>query len=237
MPGNNRSVLVVDDENALRDIFVAWFRRAGYEVSAAQNGAEALSICGDRRIDLVVSDMRMPVMDGITLARRLQDGRSPVPKILLVTGFADLSVMEAYALGSVQSILSKPTRRSALLAEAERALQDRAARWCGPMTEPLRNGLRASYPSLPQALGEGGLRLGQGGLSLEASSTMQTNEPLRLALEFADEARRIEAQAILCWSDSRRRRLGLEIRAVAPDSRDWALEVFASHALPAHIPE
>lgn len=237
MSGDSRFVLLVDDEPALREIFAAWFSRAGYHAITADNGAEALAICNDRHIDLIVSDVRMPVMDGITLARRLQDGRARVPKILLVTGFADLLPVEAYALGGVQRLLAKPMRRSVLLAEAEWALLDRPARWSRPMSDDLHGGLASRYPSLPAALREGGLRLGQGGLSLAAETTMPVNEPMRLTLDFADEARRLEAETILRWSDPRRQRLGLEIRAVARGSLDWALDIFAGHATAAHIPE
>ena len=67
------AILVVDDEPALQKIFADWVQREGATVYAASNGAEALEVAQAHHIDLVLSDVRMPVMDGVTLAKRLKD--------------------------------------------------------------------------------------------------------------------------------------------------------------------
>ena len=66
---NKPSVLIVDDEFGLAEMLREMLREAGYDVTLAINGQLALEILGERPIDLVLTDMMMPVMDGAELAK------------------------------------------------------------------------------------------------------------------------------------------------------------------------
>ncbi|WP_332813995.1 response regulator [Ramlibacter sp.] len=72
MNGNGKSILVVDDTRSMRKMVSAVLAGAGYEVSEAGDGAEALQLARARQFDLVVTDHNMPVMDGVTLVRELR---------------------------------------------------------------------------------------------------------------------------------------------------------------------
>ena len=66
------SILVLDDEPDLVDIFGNWLTAAGYQhVYTAENGQGALAVINSTAIDLLVTDLRMPLMDGITLVRQI----------------------------------------------------------------------------------------------------------------------------------------------------------------------
>ena len=67
----NATVLVVDDESMLLDIFREWLEEEHCNVLTASDGAAALQILRDQHVDVVVSDVRMPVMDGILLLKSL----------------------------------------------------------------------------------------------------------------------------------------------------------------------
>jgi CheY-like chemotaxis protein len=78
-----RTVLVVDDDDAVRELVAEVLMLAGYAVEQAADGLAALDAVARLRPDLVVSDLRMPGLDGAALARRLRRGRAPVPVVLL----------------------------------------------------------------------------------------------------------------------------------------------------------
>ena len=87
------TVLVVDDDGAVREVTAATLKEIGYRVLEADSGANALDIIGRGAIpDLMVIDFAMPGMSGAELARRVKDGHPAMP-LLFVTGFADRTLL------------------------------------------------------------------------------------------------------------------------------------------------
>jgi len=76
-------ILLVDDESAITDNLAPFLQRAGFEVSVASNGEEALTAIGSNSLDLIVSDVLMPKMDGRELLRSLRQDNNWIPIILL----------------------------------------------------------------------------------------------------------------------------------------------------------
>jgi CheY-like chemotaxis protein len=116
------TILVVDDEPDLREIFSAWLQHEGCLVFTATNGAEALEVLAAHRIDAMVSDIRMPVMDGVALVRTIFERKLPIP-IILVSGFGNVEPTEMYRLG-VKALMEKPLRRQDLLCVLENGLME-----------------------------------------------------------------------------------------------------------------
>ena len=114
-------VLVVDDEEAIRDLIAKTLTMADYEVNTASDGQAALDALKDADFDLLITDLRMPGMDGLTVirqARRL----SPSLPIIIITGYStEASAIEAINLG-VCGYLTKPFRLPRILSVAARAL-------------------------------------------------------------------------------------------------------------------
>src|SRR5262245_16305630 len=82
-------ILIVDDEEPVRNFVDRVLRDAGYETAQAADGAQALEAAGGGgKFDLVVTDVMMPNMNGDELARRLRQA-DPALKVLYLTGFAD----------------------------------------------------------------------------------------------------------------------------------------------------
>src|SRR5262249_18377257 len=104
------TVLVVDDEPMLLDIFSDWLREEDCHVWTAGDGAGALQILRDNHVDVIVSDLRMPVMDGVALVKKLPMSSPNQPKVIFISGFTDLEPREAYQLG-VEALLQKPIER------------------------------------------------------------------------------------------------------------------------------
>ena len=114
---NEATVLIVDDEPELLEIFSLWLEREGCLVFTAPNGAEALEVLEARKIDALVSDIRMPVMDGMALVRSIYERKHVVP-IILVSGHVNAAVGAAVGemcgLG-VEAVVEKPLNRQDLL--------------------------------------------------------------------------------------------------------------------------
>jgi CheY-like chemotaxis protein len=82
-------ILVVDDEDFVRSLIIDVLANLGHQVDAASGGAEALRRCEQMRYDLIVSDLRMPRMDGAALYQALRDKFGPaMPRMIFVTGQA-----------------------------------------------------------------------------------------------------------------------------------------------------
>ncbi|MFL5294729.1 MAG: response regulator, partial [Myxococcales bacterium] len=76
-------VLVVDDEQSLRKVLAATLQREGYEVSVCANGEEAIAALDRDGADVVVTDLVMPKMDGLTLLRKVVARHPDVPVIVV----------------------------------------------------------------------------------------------------------------------------------------------------------
>jgi len=102
-------ILVVEDDDSVRQLAARALERAGHSVETACDGAEGLDriVEEEGNYDLVVSDIRMPAMDGIEMAKTAA-ARFPGLRIMLVTGFADQRERAADLDGVVVDVLLKP---------------------------------------------------------------------------------------------------------------------------------
>jgi CheY-like chemotaxis protein len=114
---DGRTVLVVDDEASIRHLVTDILAGEGYRVQAAANGMEALDVLAERQPRLVLLDMRMPIMDGWSLAHEIRARELPV-KIVVMTAAhsARLWAEEIEADG----YLAKPFPLAALVKEVAR---------------------------------------------------------------------------------------------------------------------
>lgn len=105
----NATVLIVDDEAAIRYSVSKTLQRAGYEVHEAESGEHALSLLRARSFDVILTDIRMPTgIDGVELVRRIKE-IDPDTVIILMTGYPSLSTaVEALRLGA-HDYLIKPS--------------------------------------------------------------------------------------------------------------------------------
>lgn len=125
-PTGRETILVVDDDDAVRSVIARVLRRAGYTVFAVTGPGEALALADAHRggLDLLLTDIAMPEMDGVELARRLQLQR-PGLEVLPMSGYApDLSASR-WRHTDVSRLLSKPFTAARLL-EAVRDVLDAA---------------------------------------------------------------------------------------------------------------
>jgi DNA-binding NtrC family response regulator len=100
-------ILIVDDEEGLREGLGKLLEDDGYAVLSAENGEQALEILQQSHIDLVLTDMRMPGMDGIELLKKIRERHGDLGVIIL-TGYGQIeSYIEAMNFGAIEYV-SKP---------------------------------------------------------------------------------------------------------------------------------
>jgi cyclic di-GMP phosphodiesterase len=162
-------ILVVDDEEPIREIVTAMLQSSGYQCQQAASGKQALALLtsGDS-FELVLSDLMMADMDGIGLLERTKEKYPDMP-VVMVTAVHDISVALAAIRNGAYDYLLKPFEREQLLATVRRALENRRLKTenrtyqtnleslVAARTEQLRSamsGLERSYDITLEALGD-----------------------------------------------------------------------------------
>ncbi len=115
-------ILVVDDEQSMREFLEIALVQAGYEVATAASGNEALSVLETEHFDLVITDLRMEGLSGLDLLREVKV-RAPDTEVIVVTAYASYdSAIQAMKAGAYD-YLKKPFRVDEILLVCERALE------------------------------------------------------------------------------------------------------------------
>jgi DNA-binding NtrC family response regulator len=121
------SILVVEDDAAMRDLLTDELADAGFDVRAAPGAAAGLDVARAERFDVVVTDLRMPEMDGFDLIRGVMTLPDP-PHVVMITAFGSIeTAIRAVKLGAYDYI-TKPFEIEELLLVADKALAERALR-------------------------------------------------------------------------------------------------------------
>ena len=119
------TLLIVDDENGYREVLKTVFEAEGYSVSTAANGRSALSHLTSKKCDLIVSDVRMPDIDGIRLLREAREA-DPDIGVVLMTAFGTMdTAREAFKLGA-DDFIQKPFNNEELKVIVKRTLEKQA---------------------------------------------------------------------------------------------------------------
>jgi DNA-binding NtrC family response regulator len=123
--GAGVSVLVVDDETAVRRFAVRVLQRDGFDVLEATDGAEALELVRSQKasIDAIVTDIVMPRLNGVELMQAVSVSHPHLP-VILMSGYATAALSEL-GIASPCSILTKPFPAERLLAEVHRCVSKR----------------------------------------------------------------------------------------------------------------
>ena len=114
-------ILVVDDEDIVRTSCSRTLVPEGYDVRLAKNGVEGLRMASEERFDLVLTDLKMPDMDGIDVLRNIKE-KWPETHVIIVTGYQTVdTAVKAIKLGA-NNYIEKPFTPDALLSAVTEAL-------------------------------------------------------------------------------------------------------------------
>ncbi len=136
-------IMIVDDDKSLREFLEIFFAEQGYKVCSASTGKQALEILSNEDVSLVLSDVRMPEMDGVTLLKEVK-ARSPEIPVILITAFASLETAVDAMKEGAWDYLAKPFRLDEIREVADQALASRIR------TQPISNNTQCKIYRLDQ---------------------------------------------------------------------------------------
>jgi CheY-like chemotaxis protein len=114
-------ILLVEDEDYLRGVIEEMLKQGGHDVVVTASGKEAVAVCQQRTVDLVITDLAMPGMDGIELIRCLRRSHSRLPVLAMSGTFTGQFFKMAKLMGAVGTI-AKPFKQADLLAIIDKSL-------------------------------------------------------------------------------------------------------------------
>lgn len=101
------SILVVDDELLIRDLLYDFFSSQGWDITVAENGQKALEVLRAKDVDLVLSDIKMPELDGLGLASRVRESYPDLP-VILMTGYPSVDTAVSALRSKAEDYVIKP---------------------------------------------------------------------------------------------------------------------------------
>ncbi len=124
MTSDEATILIVDDEPILREVCALWLKQCGFhQVLTASNGLEALVIVEERSIDVLITDVHMPKMDGMVLIRMIRERGFSISGIVCMSAYTDVNLAELSNLG-VKKFLEKPFTSEILLEAVTTSLSE-----------------------------------------------------------------------------------------------------------------
>lgn len=133
-----QSVLIVEDQAYMREIVAEDFSISGWETVQAEHGEEALAKLQGSEFDLIVSDIRMPVMDGAKFLDELRKTHRHHPPLIFMTGYTDLKIYDLLDRGA-HAVLAKPLELANLLSSVKDFTTLKDQRWTQIHTGPIND--------------------------------------------------------------------------------------------------
>lgn len=239
------NVLIVDDEAALRQALVFDFKRKGFNVLDAENGRIAFDLVKNNKIDIVLTDVRMPDGDGVELLERVREYHPSAPVVMFITGFADLTLEDAYDKGA-DAVFSKPFDRKSLMGTVMKALVSKEELWGGRQSERLEVefSIHVKFPELNHAVNAKVLNIGRGGMFIALKDKFpEVLSRAEFKIEFeAGVLKCIEGDGIVRWirtqvSESRSTGCGIEFETLKDNCRPDLIQLLNDLKTKAFIPK
>ncbi len=218
----NKTILVVDDENDLRDIVASEFDFMGAKVFQAENITVAQKLFQENKFDLIVSDIRMPGGTGIDLLENLKRKDVEHPPVILITGFADITVEDAFDKGA-EALMNKPFKLDDLIQQAVRFTSPKESRFLEKL-ESSGDIYFESPESVNEAMKKHQFLLGRGGVSAMfdlKGKRVDVGMSYNFIFKFSDV--KLEGTVVCRWSKYVDQKvnltaLGLEFQSLSTDS-------------------
>lgn len=181
----NTTILIVDDEDDLREMLAIEFRRLGCQILSAASGRQAINIIQQKMIDLVICDVRIPEKGEVDIMDILGKLDGAAPPFIFITAYDSyLSEEAALDLGA-QDLFIKPFALKPLLARVQKALKPVMEKWCTPPGIIPHNELVHHFPDLKTAEEANFVRMGKGGIAVRSGEyIVQKGGGVALNLSF-----------------------------------------------------
>lgn len=213
-------ILIVDDEQPIREVFVGLLERSGYRCIEAADGTQALERLQTVGCDLILSDILMPEMDGLQLLERIHQHDPDIP-VVMVTAMHDLEAAIGALRSGAYDYLLKPFEKEQLYHSVRRALEHRR----------LIQENRRYQQQLEQLVAERTAQLTQALRELEHSYDY-TLEALGGALDLKDAETEGHSRRVTAYTIAIARAMGLDARTVRQIARGAFLHDIGKMGIP-----
>ena len=160
---DKKKILFVDDDEGVREVIDGLLDIAGYDHVPAVNGQEALDLLKKESFDLVLSDVMMPVCDGIEMLRQIRQQHGFKIPVLLISGYSDIPMWHMLNIGA-DAFIGKPFDMSQLTTAIANHLKTAEERWISPPATLPKLDLTLNFSSQEALTASTGLNFGRGGL-------------------------------------------------------------------------
>lgn len=239
------SILVVEDEESLRNAIVFDFKRRGFSTYEATNGKDALQMINDNKIDVVLTDVRMPGGDGIELLDTAKAQCATLPVFIFITGFSDLTLEDAYDKGA-DAVFSKPFDRKKLLTAVFKALEKKEISLSKRLHERYDSefNITLKFQELQLAIETKVLNLGRGGCFIAWQGpfpAVESKVVFKIQFDHGN-IKTIEGTGIVRWTRSQfheyfKQGCGIEFEYLSDASRNEVLDQISLLKTKAYIPK
>lgn len=198
----DKKILVVDDEDGIRDLIVGELEFNGAICYQAVNGKEAIEVFKTQKFDVVVSDIRMPNGDGLYFLDNIKDLRTDSCIMLFMTGFTDIPLEEFYDRG-VEAVIAKPFRLEQLMDTLETALTIPRMAWRrSPRVAAVLN-IEVLWAGLSEPILTRTFNFGRGGIFVQTTGKEAPKSGARvkfnLAYIFEGREEKLNGEMIVRW--------------------------------------
>lgn len=237
---NGKTILVVDDEADLREIVASELEFMGALVTQAENVSEAKQVLKSKRMDLIISDIRMPGGTGIDLLRFIKEQNIKIPPTILITGFADITIEDALNSGA-EALLNKPFKLEELFQVAIRLTSTEEKRYSFSSNCPTKELSFNFEESFSQKIKAHEVAIGRGGIALTVkamSFKWDTGDVLKFNFKFQDVE--FSGTAICRWwktsEQSARATFGLEFLNLSDKTLEFFHDYWSQNNIIPFIP-
>ncbi len=198
----DKKILVVDDEEGIRDLVVGELEFNGAICYQAVSGKEAVEVYKSQKFNAVISDIRMPNGDGLYFLEKIRELNLEPCTMIFMTGFSDVPLEEFYDRG-VEAVIAKPFRLEQLMSTLEMALTVPRMAWRrAPRVVAVLN-VEVHWAGLPSPISTKTYNFGRGGIFVQTTKKDMPNVGSRARFKFSyvfegrDET--LEGEMIVRW--------------------------------------
>jgi len=223
-------ILIVDDDSEHLIALTPRISKFGFTVHSAGDVYSAYNLMQAKRMDLVLSDIQMPKLNGVDFLRMVRVGSADQPKFIFMSGYADYTVQELYALGG-EGFFEKPFAVKSLRDAIRLTLLKREERW---KMDPTRVASKTVMID-GVLLGQNDFQLGRGGFYLGFDRDLQI--PVNTEVRFSvnqKPSQLMEGLGIVRWVEPKR--IGVEILELWGDCRSVVVKEIEDTLPIAYIP-
>ncbi len=225
-------ILAVDDDAMMLEMIKMLFLSFRFQVDTASSGNQAWALAQKQNYDLVLTDIRMPDGDGIELAERLKSRCATKPRVLMISGFSDMTLDEIYHIG-VEGMFAKPFDSTTIRAAIRTCLEAPGVKWGRELcSDPVLN-IKETAKNIAELnlldsvhFGRGGFFVGvEPGAAVEGSNvhfSIKVEEPTPIEFVGGGKVRWINSHAGINGPQG----LGVEITHLPMDQAELYSDMF-----------